>query len=267
MTYLTSSAECPSCGSDHKGKPYCEYTNGVHCFSCGYTKTYDRSFTVGKTRRTTYMQFPTACFDYEKFSLVNKKWLAKYYVDGSKCSEFNIGETNNSGLILPYYDSLDLVCYQIRWNLEPRVIVSKGSKVPALFAIRESRTLCIVEDFISAIRVAEHCHSVCLWGTKAPFLSLKEWFNKYDRILVWLDNDNIKETNSGQEAANKICNSLYSMLSLYQMRYAFGEIGTKLIKNVVTSQDPKCYSPTELKEIIGATHATPAEQQDVISRS
>lgn len=262
MTFLTSSADCPSCSNQHKGKPFCTYENGVHCFSCGYTRSYDHGFTIQNGRNVNPMrtEFPNCITDPAKFSLVNLKWLTKYYVDATLIRKFRIAETKNGGLILPYYKDDALVCSQTRWNTEPRMIISHGAKVPALFAIRESRTLVIVEDFISAIRCAEHCHSVCLWGTKVSYDYLKLWFKQYDTILVWLDNDYTKQTNSGQIAANKICNMLNDILQSNNRRYGFGRVQEKTIRRVVTDCDPKAYSPSELNEAIGATHATPAKQ-------
>lgn len=252
MTFLISSADCPSCGSSHKGKPFCTYVNGVHCFSCGYTKSYDRSFTPDRGIQARKANFPDACFDPNNFSIANLKWLAKYYVDAPLIRKHLIAETYNKGLVFPYFRDGELICYQQRWNVEPRLIVSRGAKVPALFANRESRTLVIVEDFVSAIRCAEHAHSVCLWGTKAPWESLKTWLSEYDEILVWLDNDAHKETNSGQEAAKKICNTLQSILQSTNRRYGFGQQVVKRIRHEVTDCDPKFYSPSELKAIIGA---------------
>lgn len=252
MTYLSSSKECPNCSDQHKGKPFCTYENGVHCFSCGYTKSYDRSFTPNREIQAHKANFPDACFDPSKFSVSNLKWLAKYYVDAAVIRKYLIAETSNKGLVFPYFKDGQLICYQQRWNVEPRLIVSRGSKIPALFAVREPQTLVIVEDFISAIRCAEHAHSVCLWGTKASHNDLKKWFATYSTILVWLDNDMNKETNSGQEAAKKICNTLYSILHSNNKRYGFGNVGQKTIKLVVTDCDPKVYSPSELRHIIGA---------------
>lgn len=262
MTYLSSSAECVNCGSQHRGKPFCTYTNGVHCFSCGYTKSYDRSFTTRDIQGDTprYPDIPNCNWEPSKFSIINLKWLSKYYVDDKIIRQFRIGETTNNGLVFPYIIGGSVVCYQTRWNVEPRLIVSRGAKVPAVFAVCESRTLVLVEDFISAIRVAEHCHSVCLWGTKAQYKDLQEWFNKYDNILVWLDNDSTKRTNSGQEAAKKICKTLNDVLSYNKRRYGFGLDREVTFSNIVTEHDPKMYSPSEIREIIGANHAIPAKQ-------
>jgi len=252
MTYLSSSKECPNCSDQHKGKPFCTYENGVHCFSCGYTKSYDHSFTFQNSRlhNPIRTEFPECITDPAKFSLVNLKWLAKYYVDAALIRKFRIAETKNGGLILPYFKDGELVCYQTRWNTEPRLIISSGSKVPALFSIQESRTLVIVEDFISAIRCAEHVDSVSLWGTKVSYEYLKLWFKQYDNILVWLDNDHTKKTNSGQIAANKICNNLNSILQSNNRRYGFGQQEAKRIKLVVTDCDPKAFSPSEIEDII-----------------
>lgn len=261
MTYISSHKECPNCGGEHKGKPFCTYPNGYHCFSCGFSKNADRSFLIREIQPTV-PEFPDSIWNPNAFSLQNLAWLLEYYVSDSEIRKFRIGETLDGALIFPYIVGNQVICYQTRLNSTPRRIQSYGAKVPALFSNQESRTLVIVEDFISAIRVAEQTDAVCLWGTKAPFLSLQEWIKKYDSIVVWLDNDNSKETNSGQIAAKKICETLERILYFRNRKRGFGGGDQKEIKNLATEMDPKCYSNNELKNILqlGVEYVLPAKQ-------
>lgn len=257
MTYISSSSDCPRCGSEHKGKPFCIYPNGYHCFSCGLSKNADRSFII-RDIHPNIPKFPKCLWEPSAFTLSNRAWLLKYFVDDSDIRKYHIGQTEDGALLFPYIDNKEVVCYQTRLNLTSRIIKSYGEKTPALYSIG-AKTLVIVEDFISAIRIAEHTDSVCLWGTKAPFLSLKEWCRKYSNILVWLDNDESKKTNSGQIAAEKICKTLKSILSFNNRKWGFGGAPEVTIRNIVTKEDPKCHTNSEIKEIIGAQHALPTK--------
>ncbi len=248
MTVLTSYKECPKCGDNHKAKPFCIYENGYHCFSCGYTKNADRSFST-RDFQVNIPKIPDCTFNPDKFLLENLKQLAKWYITKEDLVKHHIGECPNGSIVFPNIIDGVVVFYQQRWYF-PRRVLSGGSKIPMLSSIQSHR-LVIVEDPISYIRLSNECDVVCLWGTKAPFCSLKQWFNDYTEIRVWLDNDASKETNSGQIAANKICNILKSVLSFNKRKFGFGGKDLAVIKNIVTELDPKCYSPYELREILG----------------
>ena len=108
-------------------------------------------------------------------------------------------------------------------------------------------TVVLVEDYLSAVRVGQHYDTYCLWGTKCSYEFLKELFDSYETVLVWLDNDGTKETNSGQVAAQKICKMANSILS-YKNRKRLTPLWA--VKNVLTENDPKTFSDTEIREIL-----------------
>ena len=92
-------------------------------------------------------------------------------------------------------------------------------------------TLVICEDPISAVRISQYKDCVCLGGTNfSSSNSLVPLFLKYKRLTAWFDGDL-----AGIKAAEKF-------------RKHFKLI--KPIKIIRTKKDPKCYSPTELKEIL-----------------
>jgi len=258
MTFLTASADCPSCGSQHKAKPFCIYENGVHCFSCGYTKSYDRTFSIAQETRTKNTNFPELNeMKSHNFSLDNLQWLNKYYVTPELVRKHSIYEAPDGALIFCVTKDGEVVHYQKRYIRENRLILSYGPKTPLITSIG-SDTVAIVEDPLSGIRVGEHCDSVCLWGTKTSYEFLKSLLN-YKKILVWLDNDHTKQTNSGQVAAKKICNMLESVIRLRLRRYGFGGLEVPEVVNCVTSCDPKCYSPSEIKIIVEGEYVYTAE--------
>lgn len=258
MTYLSSSSECPKCGGNHKGKPFCAYENGYHCFSCGYTKTYDRTYSIFEQRKLSIPEFPDNSLlkcKMDDFTLINKLWLNKYYITKDDVIKYNIQEAPNGALIFCAVINGEVAHYQTRLNTTPRYITSKGQKVPAV-SFTDSSTIVLVEDFVSHIRVGKYFDAACLWGTKASYTFLESLLS-YTKILVWLDNDAQKETNSGQIAAKKICNSLESILSYKNRRYGFGNINLPVVMNMVTDADPKYYSPSELEELLGVKKCDP----------
>ena len=253
MTFLQSYRECPQCGDNHKGKPFCTYEDGYHCFSCGYTKSYDRSFSVREQRTIDIPGLTDVKSIMSAFSLENQLWLNKYFITQQEINKYNIKEAPDGALIFCNVENNVVKHYQKRYNTVPRRILSCGKKEPSISSI-ESDSVAIVEDYISHIRVGRYIDTVCLWGTKCSYDFLKGLLN-YKNILVWLDNDNTKEINSGQESAKKICNILNSVLALKIRRYGFGNIDLPKVKLVVTDKDPKAYSPSEIKLILENNHA------------
>lgn len=249
MKALSNSAICPKCGGGHKSRPYCEYDNGWHCFSCGYTKASDRTFAVRESRITqdNNPSFPELndCLYYNNFSLQALKWFTQFHVTKELCYKYNIMQHPDGSIIYPNISDGTLISYQRRWLGGERRITTKGAKKPSFFPHENSDNIVICEDFISAIRIAEIENSLCLWGTKLDWGTIKSVVDKYDNFYVWLDNDCSKSVNSGQEAAQVICKMLENAIH-YKNRKRFSH--TQSVRNVVTEKDPKYYVNSEIKE-------------------
>lgn len=257
---IENSKDCFNCGSVHKSKPFCIYDNGYHCFSCGVSKRGDRSFSqkqelVNKTKTEILGEEQR---DYSKFSLLTKAWLSKYYITAEHVQNNNMFEINELGkiwLVMPNvnYEG-EIVFYQKRLMNE-RGFVSSGPKQQAFnqyHFINESgpHSCVIVEDFISYCRVGTLVDCVCLFGTSMNNEEAKYITRYYDNIYVWLDNDHDRENNPGQKAAKKICKTLEYTLYLNSIDRGFS--ARKIhIENIATDMDPKCYSDTEIKQILG----------------
>ncbi len=251
MKALSNSSDCPNCGSNHKAKPFCQYENGYHCFSCGYTKSYDRGFTPLQDRRASIPDWPDAIADFTKFSVEAQIWLTQYSMTPELVSQYHIHFCDDC-LLFPVFQDRELVCYQKR-NMKQRFITTYGQKRPYILKSPvTSRTFVVVEDFISAIRVHQAgFNALCLFGTKLPYEDLRTWFKVYDYCLVWLDNDYEKQTNSGQEAAAKLVKMGQSII-----KNEYGLSNCKEIVNIVAELDPKCFSNKEVQELVrqGAIH-------------
>src|SRR4051812_35191659 len=100
MTYLSSSSECPQCGSGHKGKPFCIYEDGHHCFSCGHHKRGNRGFSIRESR-ISIPTLPKVTFNPEQFSLHNLTELAKWYITKEDLRSHHIGQSEDGGVVFP----------------------------------------------------------------------------------------------------------------------------------------------------------------------
>ncbi len=247
MKAISNSKECPRCGGGHKAKPFCLYTNGWYCFSCGYTKTADRSFSVLK-QTNNIPEFPDAITDFSKFSVEAQIWLTQYGITAELVQQYNILYCGDNSLIFPCFNEEGgLVCYQKR-RMGERFITTYGQKRPYILkSLVDTDVIVFVEDYISAIRAHQAGYNVlCLWGTKLSIQYLKGKFTYYNKYLVWLDNDAEKEVNSGQEAAKTILNTIN-----YILRYEYGYSGSdKKAVNIISEKDPKCYNSYEIQHFI-----------------
>lgn len=251
MKALANSATCPNCGGGHKSKPFCTYEDGYHCFSCGFSKRGDRSFSVREQLTVEAPGYPDDIIRQPcNFGVQNLKWLYERGLTDSDIQEFSIGE-HDDHLILPCIIDNILVHYQRR-RINPRVITTHGEKHPLLTESANKNSLVIVEDLISHIRVVKNGYtSLCLFGTKMLYEDVQK-FSEYRNILVWLDNDHMKETNSGQIAAKKICKSFDNVLS-YKYRQRSFSTKDYTIKNIVTDKEPKEMLNSEIRRVLCST--------------
>ncbi len=251
---IENSRECPSCGSNHKSKPFCVYEDGYHCFSCGVTKHSDRWLSATPTKLSATapnLEIENCVSNFDNFSLESKAWLNKYYMTKKLVDDNTILELHENGstwLVFPVIEYNNIVFYQKR-RMRQRGFFSSGPKKIAYKQHGGFETLIIVEDFISYCRVGAFFDCVCLHGTSLT-KDANYIVHSYNNIYTWLDNDHSKQSNSGQLAANKICKNLEYHLYLKSVKWGFTILNSE-IKNICTEHDPKCYSDTEIKQILG----------------
>jgi len=251
-SYISNSVDCPNCGIEHKGKPFCTYDNGHHCFSCGFTVKYDKSYSPIIPKQYTIPDLVNITFNVNKFSLSNQTWLYKYYLDEFTIREYSIAQDMDDGaLIFPNIQNEQIVGYTKRYNKDGRKIYHYGEKVPYTASTGSSRCL-VVEDYVSCIRLAKYQDVVCLWGTKINSSYLEQLLQKYAILTIWLDNDHEKEINSGQLAYEKIVLASTYLLNKHKRLYGWGCKSLCRLDHICTDMDPKCYSPTELRSILNA---------------
>jgi len=247
MKALRNSRNCENCGSNHKSKPVCFYENGWHCFSCGASKIYDRSYTPKERYNSVQVpEWPLAKRDFNEFTLENQLRLTKFGLSPQVCQKYCLMETEENGLILPNIKEGKLISYQVRWY-EPRRIQTFGEKSP-VYTEPRGDVVILCEDFFSYMRIDELYNGICLFGTKASHEILSYVVNTYTNIIIWLDDDHMKEKNSGQIAAKIIMDKLRIMVYTKQTKRGF-TISNLRIGNVV-AKEPKELVDQEIKTII-----------------
>ena len=251
---LGNSKDCPKCGALHKSKPFCTYADGFHCFSCGYTKRGDRSFS--DSGHKPEIQLPELSGEvvqnFHEFSLMSKAWLMKFHINEKHVknnSIIEVHEHNKVWLVMPNIDTDGNIIFYQRRLMGERGFVSSGPKKQVYKQNFDNVSIILVEDFISYCRVGELFNCVCLFGTSLSNDEASYITRYYDDIYVWLDNDHERENNPGQKAAKKICKSLEYTLRLNNVNRGF-TVRNSRIANIVTKNDPKYYTDTEIKQII-----------------
>lgn len=253
MMILSNSRDCPNCGSDHKSKPFCIYADGYHCFSCGQGRRGDRLFSVESTKVSpTLPEIKDYKSSLNSFTIQSQKWLSGFYVTENMVRKHSIFEVVESGkiwLVFPKVENGEIKFYQKRC-INERSFLSYGDK-KSLLSSEGHRSVVIVEDFISYIRLASFCDVVCLMGTYLSIEECNHIVDTYTKIFVWLDNDVTKTINSGQVAARKIMDNLRYSKHYKQSKKLFTILDSRIL-NICTKKDPKCYSDSELRSIINA---------------
>ncbi len=259
MGLLISTGACPFCGNGNNTPCFAQYSDGYKCFSCGVTKTQDtNNYAFRPTMKTCdkKLDVPEHTQNIREFSPSVLQWLYKYYVYDDlikkhgisyvKYDKFN--QFEGESLLFPQFHEDKLVFYTRRFFPSKQFIIRGDKSTPLI--IKCVHNVCnkvvIVEDFISAIRLAEHVHTVCLSGVHMNFSCRKFLESLTYNVEIWLDPDE-----AGQEASKIILSQLSKSMQ-YGSRYrAFQNRESRTIEIRSTALQPKDYSPQELKQILG----------------
>jgi hypothetical protein len=168
----------------------------------------------------------------------NREWLRKYISD-DQIDEFFYWSPGMQRHVYIEYDRNDLIFWEARRVEDvsggsgpfPKVI-SSGTKPFSLWGQwKETGVVCIVEDILSAIKVADVVGVMCLHGSIIPMGVFQRLGNNtyIKRVIIWLDADKLSEA------------------AVYEKRF---QSWAKEVAVVRTPLDPKAYSKEEIKEII-----------------
>lgn len=216
---------CPKCNSkDNLG----EWDDHFYCFGCQYYKLKNDLNTL--RTRVFKSKSPSNVIDNSKLNITPElppvaiKWLLSYGITPTEILKYNFQWCIDNGTLI-------LLNTNTYWqgrsfkNFGPKYL-SNGPKPLTIYG--ESDTIILVEDILSAIKVARH--SVCatpLLGSSLSIENERILANKYKTIYVWLDRDKAKN-------AIKIKNR-------------FKALGLQS-KVIITDKDPKEYNNKEITE-------------------
>ena len=130
-------------------------------------------------------------------------WLHKYEITEEELIKYRIGWSSLlQRIIFPIYTNGYLLFWQGRYCPEPHITPTKQPKywtmgqaenVMALFGketqTSPSRAVCLVEDFVSAIKIARVMPTHCLFGSEISIRRLLRLSFLFEEILIWLDPD------------------------------------------------------------------------------
>lgn len=165
------------------------------CFRCGarYFRR-DHSYTPlvpGRVPATTTAIPSGATYDLTAWPSAARTWIRKSRLTQQHCTRYKIGYVDAVGVVIPAPSGSG---YLVRpFNNGNSKYLVRGGMADFMAPPQEARrepTAVIVEDCLSAIRVADCCATgIALLGTYLKD-ETKEKLLGYERLILWLDDDN-----------------------------------------------------------------------------
>lgn len=241
---LLSMTFCPKCNGGHNTPCYAVYSDGVKCYSCGYASKSWIPRAKEEAEEKKY-QLPKYTTNVRLFNPEAVMFFNKYYIDESKLEVYGIGYSEEHHSVLyplwPNYTQERMLSQKkfITYGKVPVEIVKKTN-------LECSSRIILTEDFISCMRAADFADTLCLFGTNIKEETLLSLVKKYEQIIIWLDGDE-----PGRKASIKIEERLKRIRDKQSAAYPM--ISPVDVFTINTENDPKTYSPSQMKEIIHAS--------------
>jgi len=243
---LVRMTSCPHCGSGINTPCYAEFTDGYKCFTCGIAKSYNKErrafMKTPITKAAKDVPLPQYTSNPREFSLETLSWLYKYYIRDSEIRNAPIWYQDNS-LIFPVIQDNEVVFYVQRFFPDKR-IKNVGYKHVDKFE-NGNKTVVLVEDYISGVRVSEFADVWVLFGTSINSGDVSTLLDKYNYIKIWLDGDK-----PGMTGAYKMEDQLVRKMIYLKKKFPYKYDVSWHVKLIITEKDPKEYSPTEIERIL-----------------
>jgi hypothetical protein len=227
---------CPRCikeGRDRSGDNLARYSDGgAYCFNCGYYILPNGLNALSKETQETPNAISLPGGVSQILPERALEWLQKYSLTDHEIKLNNILWSEHlQRLIFPIIISNTLegwIGRAVDPNIIPKVYTrGKLHEITYILGNLSSHTIVLVEDIISAIKVAgtfEYSVSP-LFGSHVSTKRLLTLRRYYNNIVIWLDKDKEKESVKFAQKAR--------------------DFGIKA-RSVITDNDPKTYSDNEI---------------------
>lgn len=263
--------ECPA-GTDTRGRLYItrkdENTLLAYCHNCqrGGVWHYNPKSSITNIHQTVYepprgakslahtdiskgiaeyLSFWGPLGDLTSTRQTNDAYLLRYGLNIEYCRKdmWSEGTTNDNGntndcVIWPFYDAGDLRGVQIKYT-NPNIkhdpkVRTIGRMGLHVFNPNDSNTVILVEDRASGVKVAQAGYASCtMHGCRDLHTEqVHHLATLFDRIIVWLDNDNTVVRETSRSIMNKAL------------------LVANKSKLIVTYKDPKLYSEPAIREVV-----------------
>lgn len=241
---LIRKEQCPACAN--KGKDRSKDNLGVYsdghtfCFSCGFgnssiSRIHNISRHNDKISSKQYGLAYDSSFNYPQRAL---EWIEQYELNRNDLLSHNVVWSEfYKRLIFPVYgEQNELLAYQGRYFGDDAKAVKWWGEGPLneIFNILGecSKTLVLVEDIISAIKVSKLTQCMPLYGSAISVNRFKRLFKLYGKetkVVIWLDKDKSSEG------------------ALFRRR---GTLLGLSCTTIISTKDPKEYSYEEIREYL-----------------
>ena len=251
---LARSNDCPYCGPGHSNSCYVQYSTGDHCYSCGSGSRKSaehylyRKLEAAKEKN---LFIPDHTTSPKEFSPQCLKWLYTYYMYDESIIANNIAycppqADKPESLMFLLLDDKGLIrAYQRRFFPKAFFSSSEVRRSPYVVGGAALDEVVLVEDYISACRVAEACSSMCLFGTTLNKQNLDYLLENYSKITIWLDDDK-----PGIDAACKILAQLKTASLCYNTNRAFSTTSGGFTLRTIKNKQPKELSTYEIHKTL-----------------
>jgi hypothetical protein len=228
---LHRSNDCLKCGAGHSNQCYVVYNTHIKCFSCGYYEPTGEKYAYRPQSiqhvkvETTPPYTPENTTNIREFAPEVLAWLYKYYVYQDLIEVYKIAyvpanDYKEHSLLLPITDEDGNVIEYQRRFFPTKTFYSTAGVKQSIFIARNNYSdgvVCLVEDYISAIRVGNTIDCMCLFGTDITEDKLKYLLKNYRTVLIWMDSDE-----PGVKAANKISQKIQNFIIKYPFLFTLG---------------------------------------------
>lgn len=234
MANYTHHEPCPNCGS--KDNLACYDDGSKWCFGCRYyipPSGLIRLQNKFKSVQDIETKFGINLPDDATYQLQQNHidWLAKYSITRQEIILYRLMSSKEKGLILPIYNKDELVFYINRPMREGMAkSFDNGRKPFVVFTNKKQRVtdkVILVEDYISALKVARFCPAVPLFGSYVSLKAISSLSVRFSQCRIWLDMDKAKES--------------------LRQALRFSVYFKHRCKSIVTDLDPKEYQDKEIQ--------------------